>query len=52
MANIISNIINAAAPWLLGLGGMLGLALYAGFSYLKRHPETGDTKKEDANHLV
>ncbi|MGC8537024.1 MAG: hypothetical protein ACP5QR_16110 [Rhizomicrobium sp.] len=52
MANIISNMINAATPWLLGLGGILGLALVAGLSYLKRHPETKGPKKEDANHVI
>lgn len=39
MASLISNVLNSAAPWLLGIGGFLGLSLYAGYEYIKRHSD-------------
>ena len=30
---------NLLAPWLLGVGGILGMTLACGLIYLRRHPE-------------
>ena len=35
----MSEWINLLAPWLLGVGGILGIALACGLIYLRRHPE-------------
>ena len=31
--------ITRLAPWLIGIGGMLGMTLAFGLLYLRRHPE-------------
>ena len=35
----MSEWINLLAPWLLGVGGILGMTLACGLIYLRRHPE-------------
>lgn len=39
--------INGLAPWLIGIGGMLGMILSVGLLYLRRRPEDQD----DPNRL-
>lgn len=39
--------INGLAPWLIGIGGMLGMILSVGLLYLRRRPED----QEDPNRL-
>lgn len=38
------QLINDAAPWLLGIGGLLGLVLGLSVLYLRRHPDQTPSK--------
>lgn len=39
MEVFLGHAINLTAPWLLGVGGVLGLVLILGLLYLKKHQD-------------